>query len=217
MIQKIRQQSWEMRLHLAERKEKTIFLKLANQIIQEILSGRLRQGTRLQGSRTLADELGINRKTVQSVYEDLEAQGWLVSKPRQGTFVSEHLPDLKLESPTIPMTLAQSATESSIPQEAIKNDGIPDTRLIPYELFSRAYRHALIQVTRQQIMGYGEPQGCLELRQALLNMLSMERFIQATIQHICVVKSSISGGYTGIKLLNQSRSNRLAFSCNGLP
>ncbi|MBW3030953.1 winged helix-turn-helix transcriptional regulator, partial [Acinetobacter baumannii] len=122
MIQKIRQQSWEMRLHLAERKEKTIFLKLANQIIQEILSGRLRQGTRLQGSRTLADELGINRKTVQSVYEDLEAQGWLVSKPRQGTFVSEHLPDLKLESPTIPMTLAQSATESSIPQEAIKND-----------------------------------------------------------------------------------------------
>ena len=75
------QQPWKMRLHLAERAEKTIFLKLANQIIQEILSGRLRQGTRLQGSRTLADELGINRKTVQSVYEDLEAQGWLVSKP----------------------------------------------------------------------------------------------------------------------------------------
>lgn len=208
MIQKIRQQSWEMRLHLAERKEKTIFLKLANQIIQEILSGRLRQGTRLQGSRTLADELGINRKTVQSVYEDLEAQGWLVSKPRQGTFVSEHLPDLKLESPTIPMTLAQSATESSIPQEAIKNDGIPDTRLIPYELFSRAYRHALIQVTRQQIMGYGEPQGCLELRQALLNMLSMERFIQATIQHICVVRGSQMGIFLAARVLAKQPPQR---------
>lgn len=58
------QQPWKIRLHLEEREEKTIFLKLANQIIQEILSGRLGQGTRLLGSRTLSDELGINRKTV---------------------------------------------------------------------------------------------------------------------------------------------------------
>ena len=196
------QQSWEMRLHLAERKEKTIFLKLTNQIIQEILSGRLKQGTRLQGSRTLADELGINRKTVQSVYEDLEAQGWLVSKPRQGTFISEQLPDLKLDSALAIMTSAQISTELSTPQEtAIKNDGIPDTRLIPYELFSRAYRHALIKVTRQQIMGYGDPQGALELRQALLNMLSMERFIQTTIQHICVVRGSQMGIFLAARVL----------------
>ena len=202
------QQPWKMRLHLAEREEKTIFLKLANQIIQEILSGRLRQGTRLQGSRTLADELGINRKTVQSVYEDLEAQGWLVSKPRQGTFVSEHLPDLKLDSPYIMMTSVQPHTESHTSQEAIKNDGVPDTRLIPYELFSRAYRHALIKVTRQQIMGYGDPQGCLELRQALLNMLSMERFIQTTLEHICVVRGSQMGIFLAARVLAKSQLQR---------
>lgn len=195
------QQPWKIRLHLAEREEKTIFLKLANQIIQEILSGRLRQGTRLQGSRTLADELGINRKTVQSVYEDLEAQGWLISKPRQGTFVSEHLPDLKLESTPVLMTSAQASHDLSSSQEVIKNDGIPDTRLIPYELFSRAYRHALIKVTRQQIMGYGDPQGCLELRQALLNMLSMERFIQTTLRHICVVRGSQMGIFLAARVL----------------
>jgi len=207
MIHKNGQQSWKFRLHLEDREEKTIFLKLANQIIQEILSGRLRQGTRLQGSRTLADELKINRKTVQSVYEDLEAQGWLVSKPRQGTFVSEHLPDLKLESTPAPVT-AQSPTESSIPQEVIKNDGIPDTRLIPYELFSRAYRHALIKVTRQQIMGYGDAQGCLELRQALLNMLSMERFIQTTLQHICVVRGSQMGIFLAARVLAKQQPQR---------
>lgn len=202
------QQPWKMRLHLAERKEKTIFLKLANQIIQEILSGRLRQGTRLQGSRTLADELGINRKTVQSVYEDLEAQGWLVSKPRQGTYVSEHLPDLKLDSLSAMMTSVQPHTESYNSQEAIKNDGVPDTRLIPYELFSRAYRHALIKVTRQQNMGYGDPQGCLELRQALLNMLSMERFIQTTLEHICVVRGSQMGIFLAARVLAKQQRQR---------
>ncbi|MEG2724086.1 MAG: PLP-dependent aminotransferase family protein, partial [Acinetobacter sp.] len=79
----------------------------------------------------------------------LEAQGWLVSKPRQGTFVSENLPDLKLESTPILTISDQPSTELCTPQEAVKNDGVPDTRLIPYELFSRAYRRALIQVTRQ--------------------------------------------------------------------
>ncbi|MDM1248976.1 PLP-dependent aminotransferase family protein [Acinetobacter sp. R933-2] len=202
------QQPWKIRLHLEEREEKTIFLKLANQIIQEILSGRLVQGTRLPGSRTLSEELGINRKTVQSVYEDLEAQGWLISKSRQGTFVSEHLPNLKLESIPVLMTSDHASTNLSPPQEGIKNDGIPDTRLIPYELFSRAYRHALINVTRQQIMGYGDPQGCLELRQALLNMLSMERFIQTTLQHICVVRGSQMGIFLAARVLAKQQPQR---------
>ncbi|WP_228128716.1 MocR-like pyridoxine biosynthesis transcription factor PdxR [Acinetobacter rudis] len=208
MVQYIMQQPWKVRLHIAERAEKTIFFKLANQIIQEILSGRLLHGTRLPGSRTLADELGINRKTVQLVYEDLEAQGWLVSKARQGTFVSEHLPDLKSESKTSSTYALLEKTEPSMQQRqepVIKNDGIPDTRLIPYELFSRAYRRALIRVTRQQIMGYGDPQGSLELRQALLNMLSMERFIRASLDHICVVRGSQMGIFLAARILAKQR------------
>ncbi|KAA8731458.1 PLP-dependent aminotransferase family protein [Acinetobacter qingfengensis] len=203
------QQPWKIRLHLEEREEKTIFFKLANQIIQEILSGRLGQGTRLPGSRTLSDELGINRKTVQSVYEDLEAQGWLISKPRQGTFVSRYLPDLNVKSE---VSIAHPVTKIPIrasKKDVIKNDGIPDTRLIPYELFSRAYRHALIQATRHQSMGYGDPQGSIELRQALLNMLSMERFIQTQIEQICVVRGSQMGIFLAARILAKQRQGEV--------
>lgn len=206
------QQPWKVRLHISEREEKTIFLKLTNQIIQEILSGRLLQGTRLPGSRTLADELGINRKTVQLVYEDLEAQGWLVSKPRKGTFVSQNLPDFKHASKTVSAIQIQRQQSQpdklQYPEQTIKNDGVPDTRLIPYELFSRAYRRALIHVTRQQIMGYGDPQGSLELRRALLDMLSMERFIQATLDHICVVRGSQMGIFIAARVLAKKQPER---------
>lgn len=199
MVQTRMQQPWKIRLHLEDREEKTIFLKLANQIIEDILSGRLSSGSRLSGSRSLADELKINRKTVQSVYEDLEAQGWLISKPRQGTFVAENLPELKHKKMDAALGLAPSlSTVSPIP---IKNDGIPDTRLIPYELFSRAYRHALIQVTRSQIMGYGDPQGSIELRQALLQMLAMERFIKTSMDNICVVRGSQMGIFLAARVL----------------
>ena len=206
MGQKLMRQPWKIRLHLADREEKTLFLKLANQVIQEILSGRLTQGARLPGSRTLADELGINRKTVQSVYEDLEAQGWLVSKARQGTFVSEYLPDLNAQ-PAASVQLQQAAPAASA-QVQMKNDGVPDNRLIPYELFSRAYRHALIQVTRHQIMGYGDPKGSPELRQALLHMLSMERFIQASAENICVVRGSQMGIFLAARVLARHQPQR---------
>ncbi len=74
---------WQVHFRIDEREEKTVFLKLTNLISQEILNGRLVQGTMLPGSRNLSKELGINRKTVQAVYEELEAQGWLVTRPRK--------------------------------------------------------------------------------------------------------------------------------------
>ncbi|MFX8398260.1 GntR family transcriptional regulator, partial [Acinetobacter baumannii] len=158
---------WQIHFRIDEREEKTVFLKLTNLISQEILSGRLVQGTMLPGSRILSKELGINRKTVQAVYEELEAQGWLVTRPRKGTFVADVLPEKK---PQIEPRADRKVSDKPIIQQVAQrphNDGVPDPRLIPYELFSRAYRHALIKITQNQYMGYGDPRGMAELRQAL--------------------------------------------------
>ncbi|EEY76284.1 transcriptional regulator, GntR family [Acinetobacter calcoaceticus RUH2202] len=195
---------WQIHFRIDEREEKTVFLKLTNLISQEILSGRLVQGTMLPGSRSLSKELGINRKTVQAVYEELEAQGWLVTRPRKGTFVADILPEkqLKIES----VNERKVNDRPTIQEVALypHNDGVPDPRLIPYELFSRAYRHALIKITQNQYMGYGNPQGMLELRQALQKMLSMERFMSVAEDEICIVR----GSQMGIFLASRTLPNR---------
>ncbi len=162
---------WQVHFRIDEREEKTVFLKLTNLISQEILNGRLVQGTMLPGSRSLSKELGINRKTVQAAYEELEAQGWLVTRPRKGTFVADVLPEKQLQ---IESVSERKVNHKPVIQEVTQrphNDGVPDPRLIPYELFSRAYRHALIKITQNQYMGYGDPRGMSELRQALQQML----------------------------------------------
>lgn len=192
---------WQIHFRIDEREEKTVFLKLTNLISQEILSGRLVQGTMLPGSRSLSKELGINRKTVQAVYEELEAQGWLVTRPRKGTFVADILPEkqLKIESVN-----ERKVNDRPTIQEAAlypHNDGVPDPRLIPYELFSRAYRHALIKITQNQYMGYGNPQGMIELRQALQKMLSMERFMSVAEDEICIVRGSQMGIFLASRVL----------------
>lgn len=195
---------WQVHFRIDEREEKTVFLKLTNLISQEILSGRLGQGTMLPGSRSLSKELGINRKTVQAVYEELEAQGWLVTCPRKGTFVADILPESSIE---IEPAFEQIEQEKSLIQSTAvypHNDGVPDPRLIPYELFSRAYRHALIKITQNQYMGYGDPRGMIELRQALRQMLSMERFMNVAEDEICIVR----GSQMGIFLASRALPNR---------
>lgn len=195
---------WQIHFRIDEREEKTVFLKLTNLISQEILSGRLVQGTMLPGSRSLSKELGINRKTVQAVYEELEAQGWLVTRPRKGTFVADILPEKQLQ---IESVNERKVNDRPTIQEATlypHNDGVPDPRLIPYELFSRAYRHALIKITQNQYMGYGNPQGMIELRQALQKMLSMERFMSVAEDEICIVR----GSQMGIFLASRALPNR---------
>lgn len=195
---------WQIHFRIDEREEKTVFLKLTNLISQEILSGRLVQGTMLPGSRSLSKELGINRKTVQAVYEELEAQGWLVTRPRKGTFVADVLPEKKFQ---IKSGSVRKVSDKSIIQQVAQqphNDGVPDPRLIPYELFSRAYRHALIKITQNQYMGYGDPRGMAELRLALQQMLSMERFMNIADDEICIVR----GSQMGIFLASRALSNR---------
>src|SRR5687768_5671692 len=54
-----------------------------------VRSGGLRAGTRLPSSRDLAAQLGVSRGTVTTAYEQLVAEGYLLSKRGSGTRVAE--------------------------------------------------------------------------------------------------------------------------------
>lgn len=54
-----------------------------------ISTGQLASGERLPSFRRLAEWAGVNFNTVRAVYEGLEADGLVVSRQGQGTFVAE--------------------------------------------------------------------------------------------------------------------------------
>lgn len=62
-----------------------------------ILGGRLRAGARLPSSRELSGLYGLTRTTVVAVYEQLSAEGYVVSRVGSGTRVSHEIPDACLE------------------------------------------------------------------------------------------------------------------------
>src|SRR5215471_10217989 len=53
-----------------------------------VRSGRLAAGTRLPPSRTLAADIGVSRGPVVEAYEQLAAEGLLVSRQGAGTWVA---------------------------------------------------------------------------------------------------------------------------------
>lgn len=66
--------------------------QLRAQLRYRILAGDLRRGDRLPPVRRLATFLRVNRNTVAQVYRQLEAEGFLATARRRGTFVRRRAP-----------------------------------------------------------------------------------------------------------------------------
>lgn len=70
------------------RDARPIYTQICDGIREQIVSGVLHQGERIASVRELATELTINPNTIQRAYRELEMQGWIVTVPGKGCFVS---------------------------------------------------------------------------------------------------------------------------------
>lgn len=65
-----------------------LYEQIKNQIKEQILQGKLEQGSVLPSIRIMAKELKVSIITVKRAYEDLESEGFIETVPGKGTFVS---------------------------------------------------------------------------------------------------------------------------------
>jgi len=66
-----------------------LYEQIKKQIIEQIMSGELPPGYMLPSIRALAKELEISVITVKKAYEDLEANGYIVTNQGKGSFVAQ--------------------------------------------------------------------------------------------------------------------------------
>ncbi len=70
------------------RDARPIYTQIADSFREQIASCVLNSGDRLPSVRELAASLTINPNTIQRSYRQLEAEGWIVTVPGKGCFVS---------------------------------------------------------------------------------------------------------------------------------
>lgn len=75
-------------VHLDYRDVRPIYAQIIDSFKEQITAGILHTGDRLPSVRELASDLAINPNTIQRSYRQLEAEGWIVTVPGKGCFVS---------------------------------------------------------------------------------------------------------------------------------
>lgn len=75
-------------LAIDKNKVEPLYLQTYIQLRDLILAGRIPIGARLPSTRDLAEDLEVSRKTVLSAYDQLIAEGYLLSRRGAGTELS---------------------------------------------------------------------------------------------------------------------------------
>lgn len=144
----------------------------------EIKKGGLPAGEKVPSTRKLANNLQISRSTVEMAYEQLLAEGYIVSQPYKGYFVAqvEELTKSDIKKTT------RAEQNPVILETACLYDFSPrgiDLENFPYGVWRKISRK-ILREDNKELFGNGHSQGDEELRIAICNYLHYARGVKAT-------------------------------------
>lgn len=85
-----------MKIIISNISDDPLYKQIKDQIKASILQGELKAGEPLPSIRALANDLHVSVLTTRRVYDELEAEGFIITKAGKGSFVaSENLELLK--------------------------------------------------------------------------------------------------------------------------
>ncbi|EJM95601.1 PLP-dependent aminotransferase family protein [Herbaspirillum sp. YR522] len=184
-------------------------LQLTQALRVAIRRGDLRPGEALPSTRMLAQALRLARGTVVEAYDQLVAEGFLEARPGAGTRVAP-LPDVP------PVTPPVASPAPRLPPAAAALARIAaDFRPLPHIPFAisvplgptapddawRRLGNRLRARGAAAAAGYGDPQGALELRQAIAEHVRKSRSCRCDAAQVIVTGGTQQGLYLACQVL----------------
>ena len=135
-----------------------------------IVTSRLMPGTKMPSIRRCAQQLGLSRTTIETAYLCLAADGYIISKPQSGYYVTGRTVKNTSHKDN-PGTKAGSSSSPEIQYNFTSNNVDADS--FDFNLWRRYIKSTLRQDGR--MLTYGEPQGEYELREVICNYVINKR------------------------------------------
>lgn len=187
----------------------TLQCQAFEQIRKLILNGRLKPGMMLPSTRQLSQTLKISRNTVSLAYERLAAEGYIESRGRAGTFVSNSVPSEPLCSGTSEaegigrheLTSPLLCFSGHPPGLTRRDGGRPcidfwvgrsDPSTFPMSTWRRILLRKLA-ASGANLTEYGEPTGLNELRVAIASHLGRTRGMHVRSDQVIITSGSQDG------------------------
>lgn len=184
-----------------------LYRQLYLQIRKQILTGRLQGGIRLPSTRTLSQELQVSRITLLNAFDQLIAEGFLVSRTGAGTYVGDEWQrsaGAEPSAPAPPKLSDLTQTMLSLRSDHFRGvsyahcgDQAPISFLPShgaFEAFPQALWKRLLNrhghKPSKALLGYGELQGLQTLRQAIAEYVFDARGIDCDAQQVVIVSGA---------------------------
>jgi len=194
-------------LALQRRGAATLHEQLEQALRDQVRGDRLAPGTRLPSSRALAAELGISRGVVLEAYAQLTAEGYLTASQGAPTRVAL-MPSGERERPPV------AATSLGAGHRHDFDPGIPDLVAFPRQDWLRSLRTAAREAPFGSL-GYGDPRGAPELRNALMAYLGRARGAAPEPEHTIVCGGFTQGFAVLCRALRMRGIERIAVEAPG--
>lgn len=203
-------------VRLDRRKSIPLTTQLYDSLRDAIQAGQLPKRFRLPSTRELAVQLSISRTTVINAFDQLVAEGYLVSSVGQGTHVSHRLPEEDLmakfhrserkseqkERASSPKEVAKldssfglAVAEIDLSHLSVSNElkpfraGVPALDEFPVALWSRLVRKIWRDMDFQDL-SYGDAAGHLPLRKAIANYVRGFRGVRCSDDQVMIVNGT---------------------------
>lgn len=193
-------------LSLDRASDEPLYRQLYFAIREAILDSRLRPGTRLPSTRSLADDLDVSRNTVVIAFDQLLAEGYVEGRTGAGTYVSATLPeDLLAARPgqssaeRVALPANSRLSERGRFLAAIRSAGVsqplpfspalPELARFPFDDWSRLLARHWRYPKHEFLVG-GDAAGYAPLRAAIAAYLGAARAVTCDAEQVLIVSGA---------------------------
>ncbi|MBQ8559583.1 MAG: PLP-dependent aminotransferase family protein [Tyzzerella sp.] len=156
------------------------YLRVYDYYKELILNGQMQPGTKIPSIRKGSKQFQMSRTTMESAYLLLAAEGYIISKPQSGYYVTDIAEKQKkrVSAPNVQKSKKQQKIIYDFVTSNVDRDSFR------FELWRRYMKSALRQDER--LLSYGEPQGEQDFREVLCKYLQKERSVVCTPEQIVI-------------------------------
>lgn len=159
--------------------ERNRYLQVYDFYKELILNGQMTVDQKMPSIRKGAQQMQVSRTTMETAYMLLAAEGYIISKPQSGYYVTQMAAKQK-ESWNQKMSLQEK--NQKVTYDFVTSN--VDRESFKFDLWRRYMKSALRQ--NERLLSYGEPQGELEFREVLAEYLRNTRGVVCVPEQIVI-------------------------------
>jgi len=161
----------------------SIYQQLYLFIKSEIELGRITFDTKLPSKRKLSSYLKVSQNTIQTAYEQLIEEGYVVSKERKGFYVCKIDNIMKLHVQK-EYNFIEQKKEHSVIEYDFSYHGV-DMQTFPFTIWRRLYKEVINEYDKE-LLQLGDTQGYYSLRSSISEYLHQSRGVNCSASQIIV-------------------------------